>query len=109
MPTDNRQHAIARVRSFFEPPTQFVSGVRIYEPEPADSLASKKRAIMSFAVKTAGAFESGKLHIPTELAALEKKLNEYCGCIDDAEAKNYGELLRALRELIAIGAKEAPC
>lgn len=109
MATDKLQRAIACVRLCFEPPTQFVSGIRIHEPEQDDPLASKKRAIISFALNTADAFESGKLYDSAELADLEKKVNEYSDSINDAEMHDYRELLRAMREMIAIGAKASAC
>ena len=99
--------AIARVRSFFEPPTVFGSGVRIFEPDRSDTLAPKKRAIISFAVRTAEAFERGKLHSQGELALLEKEAHKFDRCINDAEAQEYRSLLEAVHELIVIGGEKA--
>lgn len=98
--------AIARVRSFFEPPTQFVSGTRIFEPERDDPLGGKKRAIIRFAATTADGFERSKSHTPADLAVLERKVKEFHGCVDDPEAQDYLELLRAVGELIAVGRGE---
>jgi len=98
---NGRQHAIARIRAFFEPSTQFSSGIKIYEPKPGDPLASIKREIINFAVKAANSFESDKPYTRAETAALENKVNEYRASITDAEVSDYLKLLRAVEELAA--------
>jgi hypothetical protein len=99
---DSRQRAIARIRAFFEPPTQFRSGTKVHEPKPGDSLASIKRQIKNFALKAA---ESDKPYTPAEMAAIENKLKEYratiTATITDAEVNDYLELLCAVEKLVA--------
>jgi hypothetical protein len=103
------QQALAHVRSLLTPSNGFVSGTKLYEPEPTNPLVATKRATIEFAARTTDFFDTGRVPARADLVAWQKRCEEYRVQFDsstaDPEAHDYLTLLSALDRLITVSEK----